>query len=238
MTRLQTLLNECREAVVDGNISAALVSLSNAMPEMDRAMHNEAILHRAKLKRLEEQERQGTLSPSDAQVQRNQITQSVLQFLDLAAERVGRTSSRSTPPVAPTTTGGSCDAFLSHCSRDKPVVREIAQQLEARGLRVWLDEKDLPAGQLWIPQLEQGIRDAKAVVVLIGAGDLGPWQKAEMWLGLRKAFERGIAIVPVWLPGVTTPPTLPEFLTLFTWVDFSLGINADGLDRLVRAVKI
>lgn len=39
------------------------------------------------------------------------------------------------------------DVFLSHNSRDKPAVRPIAEALEGRGLRVWLDERELPPGR-------------------------------------------------------------------------------------------
>jgi hypothetical protein len=32
------------------------------------------------------------------------------------------------------------DVFLSHNSKDKEIVRKIAEALEGRGVRVWLDE--------------------------------------------------------------------------------------------------
>ena len=32
------------------------------------------------------------------------------------------------------------DAFLGHSSKDKPVVRALAERLRADGLRVWFDE--------------------------------------------------------------------------------------------------
>ena len=30
-----------------------------------------------------------------------------------------------------------CDGFLSHCAKDKPVVRDVAERLKKDGLRVW-----------------------------------------------------------------------------------------------------
>jgi hypothetical protein len=36
------------------------------------------------------------------------------------------------------------DVFLSHSSADKPVVRELAAQLRAAGLRVWFDNGPPP----------------------------------------------------------------------------------------------
>jgi hypothetical protein len=33
-----------------------------------------------------------------------------------------------------------CDVFLSRSSKDKPVVRAVAERLRADGLKVWFDE--------------------------------------------------------------------------------------------------
>ena len=35
------------------------------------------------------------------------------------------------------------DVFLSHNSKDKPAVRELAEALRERGVIVWLDEDEL-----------------------------------------------------------------------------------------------
>ena len=39
------------------------------------------------------------------------------------------------------------DVFLSHSSKDKPVVRELAARLQKDGIRVWLDEKQIKPGE-------------------------------------------------------------------------------------------
>ncbi len=36
------------------------------------------------------------------------------------------------------------DVFLSHSSKDKAVVRAVAERLRADGLRVWFDEWEFP----------------------------------------------------------------------------------------------
>jgi hypothetical protein len=67
------------------------------------------------------------------------------------------------------------DVFLSHNSKDKPTVRQIAEALRARGLRVWLDEWELPPGRRWQDELEKIIRTVRSSAVLIGKDGLGPW---------------------------------------------------------------
>jgi hypothetical protein len=37
------------------------------------------------------------------------------------------------------------DVFLSHSAKDKAVVRELAARLQQDGVRVWLDEEQLPS---------------------------------------------------------------------------------------------
>ena len=41
------------------------------------------------------------------------------------------------------------DVFLSHNSKDKLMVRQLARALEARGMQVWLDEWELVPGRPW-----------------------------------------------------------------------------------------
>jgi hypothetical protein len=43
-------------------------------------------------------------------------------------------------------------AFLCHENRDKPFVELLAMELQARGVKVWLDKQNLRAGDRW-PEL-------------------------------------------------------------------------------------
>jgi predicted MPP superfamily phosphohydrolase len=126
--------------------------------------------------------------------------------------------------------------FLSHNSRDKPRVRELARQLEARGLRVWLDEDQLPPGVPWQPLLEQGIENCRSGAVLVGNDGFGPWEDEEMQALLRQAVSRGKPIIPVLLPGAPLEPRLPLFLSIRTWIDLRSGYREAGIARLVWGI--
>jgi TIR domain len=69
------------------------------------------------------------------------------------------------------------DVFLSHNSKDKPAVRQIAEALEGRGLRVWLDERELVPGRRWISELEKIIETVRTVAVFVG---VVPWEQPEI----------------------------------------------------------
>lgn len=124
------------------------------------------------------------------------------------------------------------DTFLSHNSKDKPIVRQLADALVARGLRPWLDERELLPGRPWQEALEEIIQTTKTAVVMFGPAGLGPWEKPEMRACLSEFVDRKLPVIPVLLPGVSKPPDLPLFLKAFAWVDLRGGLTDDGLDRL------
>jgi hypothetical protein len=124
------------------------------------------------------------------------------------------------------------DVFLSHNSKDKPAVRELAETLRARGLNVWLDEWELVPGQPWQEALEEIIETTRSSAVLVGKDGLGPWHAAEMRGCLTEFVRRKLPVIPVLLPGAPSEPRLPLFLTQVTWVDLRSGLTEEGLDQL------
>ncbi|MCP4663045.1 MAG: toll/interleukin-1 receptor domain-containing protein, partial [bacterium] len=128
------------------------------------------------------------------------------------------------------------DVFLSHNSKDKPAVRDLAEALRARGLKVWLDEWELIPGRPWQEALEKIIKTVPCTAVLVSKDGLGPWEIPEMRAALSQYVKRGSPIIPVLLPGCPKAPELPLFLEQFTWVDLHDGLTPEGLDRLVWGI--
>ncbi|MFO1434729.1 MAG: SUMF1/EgtB/PvdO family nonheme iron enzyme [Candidatus Competibacteraceae bacterium] len=125
------------------------------------------------------------------------------------------------------------DVFLSHNSRDKPTVRQLAEALQRRGLKVWLDEWELVPGRPWQEALEEIIQTTRSAAVLVGKDGLGPWEIPEMRGCLSEFVGRKLPVIPVLLPDAPSQPKLPLFLTGFTWVDLrAAGLSETNLDRL------
>ena len=125
------------------------------------------------------------------------------------------------------------DVFLSHNSKDKPAVRQIAEALrDGRGLKVWLDEWELPPGVPWQDELEKIIETVRSAAVMIGKEGLGPWETPEMRACISEMVDRKLRVIPVLLPEASPTLKLPIFLRQNTWVDLRGGITEDGLDRL------
>ncbi len=58
------------------------------------------------------------------------------------------------------------DVFLSHSSKDKAVVRKLAERLRDDGLRVWLDEWEIRPGDPILLKIEEGLEQSRALVLV------------------------------------------------------------------------
>jgi GTPase SAR1 family protein len=125
------------------------------------------------------------------------------------------------------------DVFLSYHWPDKDAVRSIAQQLKNRGLRPWMDERQLRPGSAWLPDLEEIIQRVPAAALIIGA-KRGPWQNREIYAFVQQSVSRGCAIVPVLLPDANTAD-LPVFLQGLTWINLAAP-EPNPIDQLVWGV--
>jgi tetratricopeptide (TPR) repeat protein len=126
--------------------------------------------------------------------------------------------------------------FLSHNSKDKPVVQKIAAALRAHGLNPWLDVDELRPGLPWQDALEEAMRTTQAAAVCVSGHGMGSWQKPEVRVCLSQMVERGQPVIPVLLPGAPDKPDLGLFLRENTWVDLRQGITEKGMDRLIWGI--
>jgi len=129
------------------------------------------------------------------------------------------------------------DVFLAHHSQDKPQVRSIATKLEQRGLKVWLDEDQIPPGQPFQDVIQQAIQNVRAAAIFIGSGGLGNWERLELRTLLSQFVDKAIPVIPVLLPGVERIPRDLSFLQDLNWVRFANGLDdEEALTRLVRGI--
>ncbi len=73
------------------------------------------------------------------------------------------------------------DVFISHSSRDKAVVRDIAERLRADGLRVWFDDWEIKPGDDIPAKIEEGLERSRALVLCMSANAFGSdWARLEV----------------------------------------------------------
>lgn len=128
------------------------------------------------------------------------------------------------------------DVFLSHNSRDKNQVTELAKLLRARGLKCWLDVDDLVPGEMWQRGLEKGLVASATVAACIGLHKMGRWQDPEMQVAINLAQGGDKRILPILLPGASDAPEMSVFLQLYGWVDLRGGFDPAGIDKVVWGI--
>ena len=133
---------------------------------------------------------------------------------------------------------GRYDVFLSHNSKDKAAVEEIARELKRVGIRPWLDKWDLEAGKSWVAALQKAIPNIDCAAVFYGPAGIGPWEQQEMEAFLVEFVSRGCSVLPVILPDAPKEPDLPVFLKTKTWVNMRdwKKKGSDAFPRLVHGI--
>src|SRR3974390_1102785 len=70
--------------------------------------------------------------------------------------------------------------FLSHSSKDKPFVRELASSLESGGeIHVWLDERGIAPGQNIVSRIGEGLAADFILLILSPDSVASAWVKEE-----------------------------------------------------------
>lgn len=125
-------------------------------------------------------------------------------------------------------------AFLSHSSLDKPFIRQLAADLSANGIDVWLDEQRIRVGDSIPEKIAQGL--AGSDFFLIGMSESSansPWVQKELNNALvNEVQRRKVHILPLKLDD--TP--MPSIIADKKYADFSKSYKA-GLDELLGALK-
>jgi hypothetical protein len=103
---------------------------------------------------------------------------------------------------------------LSHSSKDKFFVRELAERLEANGVTVWLDEAEIRIGDSLVDRIGGAIDSADFIAVVLSTNSVdSAWVQKELQLALqRELADPAIKVLPLLLEPVAIPPFLRDKL--------------------------
>src|SRR6266576_2562403 len=106
------------------------------------------------------------------------------------------------------------DVFLSHSSKDKAVVRAVAERLRADGLRVWFDEWEIKPGDSIPAKIEEGLEHSRVLVLCMSANAFGSdWAQLEAGtVRFRDPLNKERRFIPVRLDGTAIKGSLAQFL--------------------------
>jgi len=129
--------------------------------------------------------------------------------------------------------------FLSHSGEDTPFARELAQLLRPTGVDVWLDVERLQPGDRWGQKIEDGLRQATAMVLYVGKSGVRHWVDQEVRVALdRSTKDPDFRLIPVLGEG-SNPEDLPLFLKQYQWLDLREGWSgaSQGRDRKEASLR-
>jgi len=125
--------------------------------------------------------------------------------------------------------------FLSYSHADAQMMFRIRNELESMGIKVWTDEGLIPGTESWKTTIEENIRDALGIIVI-----LSPSAKQSLWVEreLEYASVHGIRIFPVLVQGEPAE-AIPIELINAQWIDVRDEANfSSQMQKLVQALKV
>ncbi len=91
--------------------------------------------------------------------------------------------------------------FISHASKDDGFVKELRLALEAQGLTVWVDSRNLRGGNKLEPEINNAIEQARQVIVVLSPNTVNsPWVRKEISRALKVEKQRkddGYRVIPL-----------------------------------------
>ncbi|HVR08509.1 MAG TPA: TIR domain-containing protein, partial [Thermoanaerobaculia bacterium] len=109
------------------------------------------------------------------------------------------------------------DVFISHSSVDAEWARRLKNALAERGLRAWLDRDEIRPGDLFIKDLEGGLSESAAALILVSPESMqSRWVEEEYVRALAQGRHREFRVIPCLLRSAE----LPGFLEGRQHVDF------------------
>ncbi|MBN1341559.1 MAG: TIR domain-containing protein [Phycisphaerae bacterium] len=127
------------------------------------------------------------------------------------------------------------DVFLSHSSKDKAIVREVAARLRKNGLRVWLDECEIRPGDSIPTKIEEGLEHSRVLVLCMSKNAFGAdWVKLESHtFRFRDPLNRERRFVPLRLDDAP----IKGFLQQFRYINWHPEHTEQEHDELIEACR-
>lgn len=127
--------------------------------------------------------------------------------------------------------------FLSHNHADKSFVRKLAKDLEAHGVKCWLDEAEMSVGDSLIKKIREGIDNSEYFIVVLSPNSIkAPWVENELDVAMNLQIAgKGIKVLPLMLKDCE----LPGFLLGKLYGDFQKEENyIDSFRALLKSINV
>ncbi len=127
------------------------------------------------------------------------------------------------------------DVFVSHSTKDKAIVRPLAERLRAAGLKVWFDEWVIKPGDSIPAKIEQGLEDSRVLLLCMSAQAFGSdWAQLEAGtFRFRDPLNRERRFIPLRLDDSPIKGSLAQFL----YIDWRPANREQEYKNLLQACR-
>ena len=109
--------------------------------------------------------------------------------------------------------------FISYSRQEVSFADSLARELEKRKLSPWIDFRNLVPGSSWQSQLDAGVAQAKAILLIVSPASMSSEPVKDEW---RKSLRQGKRIILIIFEGAEVDDQLAQL----EWVDFRQGFAA------------
>ncbi|HVT12425.1 MAG TPA: TIR domain-containing protein [Fimbriimonadaceae bacterium] len=106
------------------------------------------------------------------------------------------------------------DVFLSYSSKDKAIVRELAERLRKDGLKVWFDEWEVKPGDSIPAKVDEGLENSRILILCMSASAFGSdWSRLESYtFRFRDPLNKDRRFLPLRFDDAESKGSLAQFL--------------------------
>jgi TIR domain len=115
--------------------------------------------------------------------------------------------------------------FISYSRQEVTFVDNFSRELQKRGIRNWVDFRNLVPGRSWQPQLDEAIKNADAILLVVSKASMSSLPVKDEWTKSLAAGKRIILII-------FGPCKLNPVLAGLEWVDFTKPFDR-AMDQLI-----
>jgi hypothetical protein len=202
-------VDKVRKLIIKAQISKALDQILDWSAKNDDALHTQAIMLSSRFNGLERDARMGILTAENANINRNQITQSLLWVVGEIAKHPKYTPPNNTAAKGDThqpAPGGNTPQgkklFISYAREDSKYKEHLEKHLyplSKRGLLDTWSDSNIQAGQSWSSEIETQLKEASIIILIVSSDFLASKyiQDFEMKWTQRSYEENQTIIVPI-----------------------------------------
>jgi uncharacterized protein YegP (UPF0339 family) len=115
--------------------------------------------------------------------------------------------------------------FISHDTEDAQFARRLANDLQRRGVSVWIAPESIQPGEDWVSAIERGLQESSHMIVVLtpAAVDSG-WVKTEINAAIDMAHKGRMKVIPLDVKPCRAPLLLSGY-QMISFSDYDAGFK-------------